>query len=184
MLLLDFSASLLLGGVNFRQVDWREIRVLLPFSLIGVITGTALLLHLPLKPTLVVLALCRRVGTPARLVVFDLDGFKAVNDSLGHGAGDLVLVAFARSLLKTYRDSDVVARLGGDEFAVLLTNVDRVSFDSSLARLDNSLRQSMDDGRLALRVAYSAGCTLYDPQRHTDIAEHDDHEQGDVTPVA
>ena len=57
MLLLDFSASLLLGGVNFRQVDWREIRVLLPFSLIGVITGTALLLHLPLKPTLVVLAL-------------------------------------------------------------------------------------------------------------------------------
>lgn len=117
-----------------------------------------------------VLALCRRVGTPARLVVFDLDGFKAVNDSLGHGAGDLVLVAFARSLLKTYRDSDVVARLGGDEFAVLLTNVDRVSFDSSLARLDNSLRQSMDDGRLALRVAYSAGCTLYDPQRHTDIA--------------
>ncbi|MES1998334.1 MAG: sulfite exporter TauE/SafE family protein [Pseudomonadota bacterium] len=57
MLLLDFSASLLLGGVNFRQVDWREIRVLLPFSLIGVITGTALLLHLPLKPTLIVLAL-------------------------------------------------------------------------------------------------------------------------------
>ena len=57
LLLLDFSASLLLGGVNFRQVDWREIRVLLPFSLIGVITGTALLLHLPLKPTLVVLAL-------------------------------------------------------------------------------------------------------------------------------
>lgn len=118
-----------------------------------------------------VLALCRRRGTPVRLLVFDLDGFKAINDSLGHGAGDKVLVAFARSLLKTYRDSDVVARLGGDEFGVLLTNVDRVGLDNSLARLDNSLRQSLDEGRLAVPVVYSAGSTLYDPQRQSCIAD-------------
>ena len=77
MLLLDFSASLLLGGVNFRQVDWREIRVLLPFSLIGVITGTALLLHLPLKPTLIVLALF--VGAFGIRSLLNLHGDKLIS---------------------------------------------------------------------------------------------------------
>jgi diguanylate cyclase (GGDEF)-like protein len=54
------------------------------------------------------------------VLYFDLDGFKQINDSRGHDAGDAALVSAAKSLVSVARDGDVVARLGGDEFAVLL----------------------------------------------------------------
>ncbi len=64
-----------------------------------------------------------RYGTPATLIYFDLDGFKQVNDTYGHTAGDAVLQHFAETLLHQTRDTDVVGRLGGDEFGVLLSHV-------------------------------------------------------------
>ncbi|GAA0549768.1 diguanylate cyclase (GGDEF)-like protein [Rhizomicrobium palustre] len=63
-----------------------------------------------------------RYGTPATLLYFDLDGFKQVNDTYGHAAGDAVLAHFARVLQDQTRDTDVVGRLGGDEFGVLLAH--------------------------------------------------------------
>ncbi len=68
-------------------------------------------------------ALRSRGGRPLGLAFVDLDGFKGVNDELGHAAGDAVLVEVARRLSETLRDGDVVARLGGDEFALLLRDV-------------------------------------------------------------
>jgi diguanylate cyclase (GGDEF)-like protein/PAS domain S-box-containing protein len=61
-----------------------------------------------------------REGEFAAVLYMDLDGFKSVNDSLGHATGDLVLVQFAERLSECVRPGDVVARLGGDEFAVLI----------------------------------------------------------------
>ena len=62
----------------------------------------------------------RRYGPAGALLVVDLDGFKDVNDTLGHHAGDQLIVACAAALRERLRETDVLARLGGDEFAVLL----------------------------------------------------------------
>ncbi len=61
---------------------------------------------------------------PACLVIFDIDYFKQVNDSLGHEAGDRILQEVSQTIKSTLRDDDLVARLGGDEFGVLLANSD------------------------------------------------------------
>lgn len=66
----------------------------------------------------------RRFRQPLGLAVFDLDRFKSVNDTYGHTQGDLVLQAFAETLLNLSRRVDKVARFGGEEFAVLLPNTD------------------------------------------------------------
>ena len=69
------------------------------------------------------LAAARRDGTTAGVLFVDLDDFKVVNDTMGHGVGDELLVATAQRLSGLIRDSDTAARLGGDEFALLIGNV-------------------------------------------------------------
>ncbi|WP_404420905.1 diguanylate cyclase domain-containing protein [Thalassospira australica] len=64
----------------------------------------------------------RGTGTPASIFLLDLDGFKAVNDTLGHAAGDWVLVETAKRLKRSARRAEEVARLGGDEFTLFLIN--------------------------------------------------------------
>ena len=66
------------------------------------------------------LLLASRAGSPAALLLLDIDRFKTVNDSLGHAVGDEVLRHISRRLLGALRDSDSMARLGGDEFVALL----------------------------------------------------------------
>lgn len=66
------------------------------------------------------IAFCQRYDAPACLLYLDLDGFKGVNDTAGHAAGDEALKLVADLILANIRESDAAARLGGDEFGVLL----------------------------------------------------------------
>ncbi|GGF81371.1 GGDEF domain-containing protein [Azorhizobium oxalatiphilum] len=66
------------------------------------------------------LAACERLGKPMAVVIFDLDGFKAVNDTHGHAAGDAVLIAFATAAAPCIAMGGIVGRIGGEEFALAL----------------------------------------------------------------
>lgn len=112
------------------------------------------------------LQVCRRTGTPAELAFFDLDGFKAINDTFGHAAGDEVLKYFAGLLVGCFRNADAVGRLGGDEFAVLLVGSDGDS-DAALTRLQAMAADtSWQDRR---RIDWSVGTVRFDPERHSTI---------------
>ncbi|GBG03863.1 hypothetical protein AZSI13_31900 [Azospira sp. I13] len=98
------------------------------------------------------------------VMMLDLDGFKAVNDTLGHQAGDLLLAAFAYRLKQTLRQSDTAARMGGDEFTVLLHGI-RQDQDAltAAAKILSALEQPFDILGNPCRVGASIGVALFQP---------------------
>ena len=110
-------------------------------------------------------------GTPACLLLLDLDGFKPVNDVAGHEAGDHLLVQVAARLRATVRDGDLVGRLGGDEFAVLVA--DGAGRGDGARRADRrrargrcaprTARPRADASGVVLDVSGSVGVTELDP---------------------
>jgi diguanylate cyclase (GGDEF)-like protein/putative nucleotidyltransferase with HDIG domain len=82
---------------------------------------------------------CRRHGGTASIALFDLDGFKLVNDGAGHAEGDRVLRATADALAEACRDSDVAFRIGGDEFAVLMPETDRTGAEVAATRVRDAV---------------------------------------------
>jgi len=96
------------------------------------------------------------------LIIFDLDNFKAINDTYGHPVGDLVLEQFANLLRKHSRKSDLVARLGGDEFAVILpetTNAMGIVVAEKLRTILGSTELVLPSGNT--RVTISVGVASY-----------------------
>ena len=109
-----------------------------------------------------------RQRTRSALVFIDLDGFKAVNDGLGHAAGDTVLQTMAERLRAGTRSSDLVARIGGDEFTVLVQNLARADDAALVARglLDRLARPCRADDH-DVTLSASAGISVY-PEDGTD----------------
>ncbi|MGW3559533.1 putative bifunctional diguanylate cyclase/phosphodiesterase [Streptomyces sp. NPDC000963] len=114
----------------------------------------------------------RRASDPGTAVLFiDLDGFKAVNDRLGHQAGDDLLVQAARRLHDSVRSGDTAARLGGDEFAALILGDggrDRTARRNQVQEIADRLRLTLSrpyrlDGGQEVRVAASIGVAFAEP---------------------
>jgi diguanylate cyclase (GGDEF)-like protein len=108
------------------------------------------------------IATCERQDTGFALLLIDLDHFKQVNDTLGHDAGDALLVETARRLREIARKADVVARLGGDEFAILLADTAVPSaVDIACKRILDAFDDSVSHDGHEMRASPSIGVALF-----------------------
>ncbi|MGE5169758.1 MAG: PAS domain-containing protein [Rudaea sp.] len=102
-----------------------------------------------------------RAGTQVALLFLDVDGFKKINDTLGHAAGDEVLREFARRLTSSVRATDLVARLAGDEFVIVLEGIHNRDECRFVARkILASMRPDFHAGGLTVKVTTSIGIAL------------------------
>lgn len=125
------------------------------------------------------MSLARRRRTLLALLYLDADGFKRINDSLGHAIGDQLLRSMAHRMTLCVRDSDTVSRHGGDEFIVLLPDVTHASDATAIAdKLLASLSRPHPIEHLDLRITVSIGIGIYPTDgidadalvRHADLA--------------
>jgi diguanylate cyclase (GGDEF)-like protein/PAS domain S-box-containing protein len=107
---------------------------------------------------------CRRYGATGAVLMLDLDNFKRVNDSLGHNAGDELIIATAALLHSRLRSADVVARLGGDEFAILLPAGGRKEAEHVAGAVVQAVRDDVTtlDGGRPRSVSVSVGIAVID----------------------
>jgi diguanylate cyclase (GGDEF)-like protein len=118
------------------------------------------------------------------VLMVDLDGFKDVNDTLGHHMGDLLLVEVGRRLRAAVRAEDTVARLGGDEFAVVLTGAVAAAGEEAAARIGEVLSRPFLVEGVSLDLEASIGIATVEPGqdvttvvRHADLAMYVAKEQ-------
>ncbi len=108
------------------------------------------------------IALARRHGNRLAVLFFDIDNFKAINDTLGHAIGDQVLQLVTKRLQAALRDSDTISRYGGDELLVILLDV---STASDVARIAEELLAALANpsrvGKHTLQLSASLGISLY-----------------------
>jgi diguanylate cyclase (GGDEF)-like protein len=108
------------------------------------------------------MAHARRNESAMAVVYLDLDGFKQLNDRLGHGAGDMLLKMVASRLVKTVRQEDTVARLGGDEFVLVLWHLAEPGYAATVARkVIEALSQPFDIEGNTVSITTSAGVGIY-----------------------
>jgi diguanylate cyclase (GGDEF)-like protein len=109
----------------------------------------------------------RRRGQNCGVLFLDLDRFKEINDTLGHAAGDELLVAVAERLRAALRPQDTAARLGGDEFAILVENILSISdIEHVASRVQQAMSRDCVVGGNAIRVGASIGVAIAGPD-HT-----------------
>ncbi|WNB76563.1 sensor domain-containing diguanylate cyclase [Methylomonas koyamae] len=123
------------------------------------------------------MARCKRDNSMLGVVYMDLDGFKQINDNLGHDAGDQLLVEVAARLRAGLREDDTVCRLGGDEFAVLMCGVEsKQQCVQALERIHQNVARTYRIGGRQVEIGISSGVTLYpfDPSNPDYLLRHAD----------
>jgi diguanylate cyclase (GGDEF)-like protein len=104
-----------------------------------------------------VISYTQRYGASSSLIYFDVNGFKAINDTYGHACGDAALMHVVDVLCKNVRDSDVVGRLGGDEFGVILAQADERQAREKAAQLARAVAArplEWEGKQIKIEVAY------------------------------
>lgn len=148
-----------------RLEEQRLVRLALHDGLTGLANRT--LLHERLEAAL---ARSQRSGLPVGVLYLDLDSFKSVNDSLGHAAGDALLVAVADRLTRVLRAGDTAGRLGGDEFLVVAGDVvDDAALAEILRRVEAALALPLRVDEVEVVVGASCGAVLSRPGEAADL---------------
>lgn len=132
------------------------------------------------------LSMLGREETTVGLLLMDLDQFKEINDTLGHGYGDDLLIVIADRLRRMTRDIDTVARLGGDEFAMVIAGADDATLAEIAARALEVIKEPVNLGGIDVEVAASIGGTIAplhgrDPHgllQRADVAMYDAKRSG------
>ncbi len=161
--LLTVLILLLAGKINALETELREA------SLSDELTG----LHNRRGFYLLgeqVLRDARRAGRPLSVLFVDVDGLKAVNDSLGHDVGSELLLDIATLLRATFRGSDVLGRVGGDEFAVITLGRD-ADVTPALRRLNEATEVANCAGNRLYRISLSVGALTTEPQSKEPLTE-------------
>jgi diguanylate cyclase (GGDEF)-like protein/PAS domain S-box-containing protein len=109
----------------------------------------------------IAMAQSRRSGDPIAILSIDLDRFKAINDTLGHAAGDYVLRTLARQLARTIRDGDTVARIGGDEFLLILPGAARRDASAIASRILEDTETPITYDGHRIQLALSLGIAVW-----------------------
>ncbi|WP_436530506.1 diguanylate cyclase domain-containing protein [Actinoplanes sp. HUAS TT8] len=141
-------------------------------ALFDELTGLANRTHFREETTSALEAAEAHPGSVALLLV-DLDGFKAVNDTHGHQAGDLLLAGVAEKLRQSVRSGDLVARLGGDEFAVLLRECTVRDAEQTAQRILRSMADPIDVGGVQVRAGASIGIACAEERDDVRTLLHD-----------
>ena len=116
------------------------------------------------------LKLSRRNAQESLLFFCDVDDLKKINDTYGHGEGDLALMRVADVLKQTFRDSDILARLAGDEFAALANAGSSQFQETVLCRLHSNLEKSQSV-EPRYRLTMSVGIALFDPAEPVHLSD-------------
>jgi diguanylate cyclase (GGDEF)-like protein len=179
----DARTSFLVGAVS--NLNGQIVRLATLDTLTGLPNRTTLTERIESA-----IELARRRNSVFAILFMDLDGFKTINDSLGHSAGDQVLAAFARRLQICVRATDTVARLGGDEFVVLSENLGSRQDAGLIAEgVLERMREGVWNDNEPLQVMPSIGIALY-PQdgdtvdtllKHADAAMYEAKRAGRST---
>jgi diguanylate cyclase (GGDEF)-like protein/PAS domain S-box-containing protein len=108
------------------------------------------------------MAASREHGSMMAVMYMDIDRFKPVNDTFGHGVGDALLKAFSSRLTHTMRASDTIARLGGDEFTIIMERINRVEDAAALAaKIVAAMQAPFDLDGTVVSVSASIGLAFY-----------------------
>jgi diguanylate cyclase (GGDEF)-like protein len=101
----------------------------------------------------------QRFGQPITLAYIDLDGFKEINDAMGHDVGDKLLLWVARTMQRNIRETDSAARMGGDEFALIFPNTTKDAASRVLSKVVRKLNRRMQQNRWP--VTFSIGAVTF-----------------------